>query len=430
MTATLIAFAVLFALMFWGVPIGFAMGLVGAVGFATFVGWQPTGAMVGQIVTDNVFNYGFSLLPLFVLMGNLITNAKMSDELYAASYAVLGHLRGGLAMSTIVACGGFSAVCGSSMATAATMARVAYPQMRRYGYSDGLASASIAAGGTLGILIPPSVIMVIYGFMTDTDIGKLFVAGIIPGAVGILFYLAAVWASVTLRPGSAPPGEAMSWREKLRAVRGVAGVASLFAVVMIGIYGGIFTPSEAAGIGATGAFLIALARRTLTWKTLATTLVETARTSSMMFIVLFGALIFSNFVNIAGTPASLAASMTQLSVSPIVIVLIICAIYLVLGCMLESLSMMLLTIPIFYPIVRALGFDMVWFGIIVVVVIEISLITPPVGMNVFVLKAILPDVPVAAMFRGLVPFIVADIVRLALLIFVPAISLVLPSLMR
>jgi len=213
MTETVLAFIALFALIFWGVPIGFAMGGVGAVGFAAFVGWQPTGAMVGQIITDNVFNYGFSLLPLFVLMGNLITNAKLSDELYAASNAVLGHLRGGLAMSTILACGGFSAVCGSSMATAATMAKVAMPQMRHYGYDSGLAAASIAAGGTLGILIPPSAIMVIYGFMTDTDIGKLFIAGLIPGALGIVFYLIAVWVSVLVNPGAAGRGSRSASRE-------------------------------------------------------------------------------------------------------------------------------------------------------------------------------------------------------------------------
>jgi len=430
MIATLIAFGVLFALLFWGVPIGFAMGIVGAVGFGIFVGWEPTLAMVGQTIVDNVFNYGFSLLPLFVLMGNLVTNAKLSEELYAAAYAVFGHRRGGLALSTILACGGFSAVCGSSMATAATMAKVAMPSMRRYGYGDGLATASIAAGGTLGILIPPSIILVIYGFMTDTDIGKLFVAGILPGAIGLAFYLAAVVFTVRLSPGSAPPGARLSAREKFAALRGVSGVLFLFALIMIGIYGGIFTPAEAAGIGATGAFVIALARGTLTPRRLAQSFVETARISSMMFVVLFGALIFSNFVNIAGVPAALAEAMSDMRVAPIAVILVICAIYLLLGCLLESLSMILLTIPIFYPIVKSLGFDLIWFGIVVVVVVEISLITPPIGMNVFVLKAIVPDVSASVIFRGLTPFIVADVLRLALFIFVPSIVLFLPSFMR
>ncbi|MGE0736413.1 MAG: TRAP transporter large permease, partial [Alphaproteobacteria bacterium] len=338
MIATLIGFVILFALLFWGVPIGFAMGAVGTVGFALFTGWAPTTAMVGQIVVDNVFNYGFSLLPLFVLMGNLVTNAKLSEELYAASYAILGRWRGGLAMSTIFACGGFGAVCGSSMATAATMVKVALPSMRRYGYSDGLATASVAAGGTLGILIPPSIIMVIYGFMTDTDIGKLFVAGVLPGMIGIVFYLIAIMVTVWRNPSSAPAGDRMPLGEKWLAIRGVSGVVLLFTVVMVGIYGGIFTPSEAAGIGAMGAFFIAIFRRTLTWAKLADTFVETARVSSMMFIVLFGALIFSNFVNIAGFPALLASSMKELSVPPIVVILVICGIYLVLGCLLESLS--------------------------------------------------------------------------------------------
>jgi len=430
MTAAAIAFVALFALMFCGMPIGFAMGSVGAIGFALFVGWQPTTAMVGQIVTDNVFNYSFSLLPLFVLMGNLITNARLSDDLYAAATAVLGRLRGGLAMSTILACGGFGAVCGSSMATAATMARVAMPQMRRYGYSDGLAAASIAAGGSLGILVPPSIILVIYGFMTDTDIGQLFIAGVLPSLVAIALYMAAVWVSAAIDPKGAPPGDRLTLREKLIALRGVAGVCGLFTVIMVGIYGGIFTPSEAAGIGATGALFIAMVRRTLTWRDLTTTLVETARTSSMMFIVLFGALIFSNFITITGAPGVLADAMQRVELSPIVVILLMCAVYIVLGCMLESLSMMLLTIPIFYPIVQALGFDMVWFGILIVVVIELSLITPPIGMNVFVLKAVVPDIPIAKVFRALVPFLAADVIRLLLFIFVPSIVLFLPSLMR
>ncbi|MCW5750000.1 MAG: TRAP transporter large permease [Alphaproteobacteria bacterium] len=430
MIATAIAFAVLFALLFLGVPIGFGMGIVGAVGFAAFVGWQPTIAMIGQIITDNVFNYGFSILPLFILMGNLVTSSRLSEELYSASHAFLGHRRGGLAMATIVACGGFSAVCGSSMATAATMAKVAMPSMRRYGYGDGLATASIAAGGTLGILIPPSVILVIYGFMTDTDIGKLFIAGIIPGAIGVLFYLVAVSIAAWMNPKGAPRAERTPWPQRFLALRSVGGILGLFALVMGGIYGGIFTPSEAAGIGATGAFLLALVRRTLSWSGLLDVLLETARTSSMMFIVLFGALIFSNFINIAGLPSSLSQAMRDLDVSPITVIFLICLLYLVLGCLLESLSMILLTIPLFYPLVQSLGFDMVWFGIVVVVVVEVSLITPPIGMNVFMLKAVIPDVPLGRMFGGLLPFILMDLARLALFILVPGIVLFLPSFMR
>jgi C4-dicarboxylate transporter DctM subunit len=427
---TLIAFIVLFALLFWGVPIGLGMGAIGVVGFAFKIGWQPALATVGQIVVDNVMNYNFSLLPLFLLMSNLIARSRLSEELYTASHAFLGHRRGGLAMATVVACGGFAAVCGSSMATAATMARVAMPSMRRYGYSDGLATASIAAGGTLGILIPPSIIMVIYGFMTDTDVGKLFIAGIIPGLIGIIFYLGAISIATRIDASAGPACEPMPWRQRFGALRGVGGVLALFALIFGGIYGGAFTPSEAAGVGAAGAFAFALFRRALTFEEYVEVFVDTAMTTSMMFIVLFGALLFSNFITVGGLPGLLNEAINALSVDPILVILFICAAYLVLGCLLESLSMVLLTIPIFFPIVHALGFDPIWFGILVVVVVEISMITPPVGMNVFVLKALLPEVSITTIFRGLVPFIMVDIVRLALFIAVPSIILFLPSHMK
>jgi C4-dicarboxylate transporter DctM subunit len=427
---TIIAFIVLFALLFWGVPIGLGMGAVGVVGFALKIGWQPALATVGQIVVDNVMNYNFSLLPLFLLMSNLIARSRLSEELYTASHAFLGHRRGGLAMATVVACGGFAAVCGSSMATAATMARVAMPSMRRYGYSDGLATASIAAGGTLGILIPPSIIMVIYGFMTDTDVGKLFIAGIIPGAIGIIFYLGAIAIVTRIDATAGPACDPMPWPRRFGALRGVGGVLALFALIFGGIYGGVFTPSEAAGVGAAGAFLFALFRRSMTFNEYIEVFVDTAMTTSMMFIVLFGALLFSNFITVGGLPALLNDAISALSVDPILVILFICATYLVLGCLLESLSMVLLTIPIFFPIVHALGFDPIWFGVLVVVVVEISMITPPVGMNVFVLKALLPDVSITTIFRGLVPFIMVDVMRLALFIAVPSIILFLPSHMK
>jgi tripartite ATP-independent transporter DctM subunit len=430
MTTTVIAFLVLFALLFWGVPIGLGMGVVGVVGFALKIGWQPAFATIGQIVVDNVMNYNFSLLPLFLLMSNLIARSRLSEELYTASHAFLGHRRGGLAMATVVACGGFAAVCGSSMATAATMARVAMPSMRRYGYSDGLATASIAAGGTLGILIPPSIIMVIYGFMTDTDVGKLFIAGIIPGIIGILFYLGAISIVTHIDAKAGPACDPLPWARRLGALRGVSGVLALFALIFGGIYGGVFTPSEAAGVGAGGALLFALVRRSMSFAEYVEVFVDTAMTTSMMFIVLFGALLFSNFITVGGLPGLLNEAIGALSVDPILVILFICATYLVLGCLLESLSMVLLTIPIFFPIVHALGFDPIWFGVLVVVVVEISMITPPVGMNVFVLKALLPEIPITTIFRGLVPFIMVDVLRLALFITVPSIILFLPSHMK
>ena len=429
MLPTIIGFSVVFALLFLGAPIAFGMALVGFTGFAWFTNWHAALAMLGQISYQTTISDELSVLPLFILMGSFINHAGLGQELYDCANAFLGHRRGGLAMATIAACGGFAAVSGSSMATAATMSKVAMPAMRRYGYADSLAAGSIAAGGTLGILIPPSVIMVLYGIMTSTDIGKLFIAGIVPGIIGAALYILAISTVTWLNPKLGPPGERSTWRQRLHALSKIWGVLMLFLIVMGGIYLGLFTPTEAAGIGSGGAFLFALARHKLTWRILFNVLVETARTSAMMFVLLIGAIIFSNFINIAGLPSQLSAWLDSFGAAPITVILCILAIYVVLGCLLESLSMILLTIPIFFPIVKALGFDPVWFGVIIVVVVEIGMITPPIGLNVFVLKATLKDVPVTQIFRGVSYFIVADIVRLALFVFVPQVALFLPALM-
>ncbi|WP_432473380.1 TRAP transporter large permease [Amphritea sp. HPY] len=440
MITALIGFAILLLIIVVvRVPIAFAMGLVGFFGFAymqgltfdNFMDFRWTGAlsMASKRVVDTAQEYSLSVIPLFILMGNLVTKSGLSHELYRASYAFLGHKKGGLSMATVVACGGFSAICGSSLATSATMAKVAMPPMRKYGYADSLATASIAAGGTLGILIPPSVILVIYGLLTETSIRELFAAGFIPGFMGILLYLMAVRYVVWRDPAAGPCGEKMGWAERFQALNGVWGVLILFTVVMGGIYGGIFTPTEAAGIGAGGAFMIALFRRSLNWGSLFDILTDTARTSAMLFAVLIGALIFSNFINRAGLPADLLALVNGLDVPPMVVILVILAIYIVLGMVFESLSMLLLTVPIFFPLVQSLGFDLVWFGIVVVVVTEISLITPPVGMNVFVLAAVLRDVKASTIFKGVTPFWCADIVRLALVTLFSSIALFLPELL-
>ncbi|MEY8839902.1 TRAP transporter large permease, partial [Cribrihabitans sp. XS_ASV171] len=324
--------------------------------------------------------------PLFILMGLFVNKGGMARELYAVSNAFLGHMRGGIAMATVAACGGFSAICGSSLATAATMSQVAMPQMRRYGYSDELSTASIAAGGTLGILIPPSVILVIYGLLTETSIGKLFMAGIVPGALGILFYLFAVRWTVWRNPEAGPAGERATWAERVGALGSVWAVLLLFILVIGGLYGAFdfepinltFSPTEAAGMGAAGAFLIALFRGGLTFGSTFEVLKETTFTASSLFAVLIGAQIFSNFVNIAGLPEALIAMVTAYDVEPFIVILMILGIYIILGCVFESLSMLLLTVPIFFPLVTSLGYDPIWFGIVVVVVTEISLITPPV----------------------------------------------------
>jgi C4-dicarboxylate transporter, DctM subunit len=430
MTIALLGFAAVFFLLFLGVPIGFGMAIVGLIGFGYLIGWMATLAMVGQIAYETPISYTLTVIPLFILMGNFISRSQLSTELYRAAFAFLGHLRGGLALATLVACAGFSAVSGSSLATAATMAKVAMPPMRSYGYADSLAAGSVAAGGTLGILIPPSVVLVLYGIMTNNDIGKLFVAGLLPGMLGLGFYMAAAWVMARLMPALAPPGEHTPWRGRLRALGGVWGTVALFAIVMGGIYFGVFTPTEAAGIGAGGALVFAIARRTLGLAELVDALIETARMTAMIFTILIGALIFSNFINVAGLPAAMSTWVTAIGASPFLVILAILCIYVVLGCILESMSMLLLTIPIFYPIVIAQGFDPIWFGIIVVVVIEISLITPPIGLNVFVLKATLPDVKSGDIFRGVIPFIAADVLRLAALVLVPGTALLLPSFMK
>jgi C4-dicarboxylate transporter DctM subunit len=420
-------------LVFLRMPIAIAMGLVGFIGYAEMRGTRASISMVGRLVIDTAQDYGLSVVPLFILMGLFVNKGGLSRELYQVSFSFLGHMRGGLAMATIVACAGFSAICGSSLATAATMAKVAMPQMRKYNYQDSLSTASIAAGGTLGILIPPSVILVIYGLLTETSIGKLFIAGILPGFIGILFYLVAVRYTVAKNPEAGPAGPRTAWPGRLSALRGVWAVLLLFFVVIGGLYGLLdfaplnltFSPTEAAGMGAAGAFLIALSRRTLSFSGTVEVLVETVKTTASLFAVLIGAWVFSNFVNLAGLPESLRELVSTAGLQPMAVMLLIVLVYIVLGCVFESLSMLLLTVPIFFPLITSLGFDPVWFGIIVVVVTEISLITPPVGLNVFVLKGVVGDVSTATIFRGVTPFWIMDILRLALLLFVPGIVLFL-----
>ena len=429
MEISLIGFLALFAICFLGVPLGFSLILVGIAGFAVIRDWMPAVSMAGQQILDLSTNYGLTVLPLFVLMGTFIHRAQLSEELYDATNAWLGHRRGGLAMATIAACGGFAAVSGSSLATAATMAKVAMPSMRRFGYADSLAAGSVAAGGTLGILIPPSVPMVIYGILTETDIGKLFIAGIIPGILLVIIYLGSISVVTRIDPAIGPPGIRSSWAERWRAMSRVWAVVALFILVLGGIYLGVFTPTEAAGIGATGAFLFALARRRLGWREFVDSLIDAGLTTGMIFVVAFGALTFSNFINLAGLPDLMVEWISSLNVSPVGVVLAMCVIYVLFGCVFDSLAMLLLTVPIFAAIVEPLGVDLIWFGIVVIIVVEIGLITPPIGMNVFVVKTVLEDVSLWTIFRGVWPFVVASLVGLGLIIAVPEIALLLPSLM-
>jgi TRAP-type C4-dicarboxylate transport system permease large subunit len=461
-------------LAFLRIPIALSMGIVGIVGYAYMRDWSWHAALATAQtkIYETGRNYTLSVVPLFILMGNFVTRAGMSQELYRAAYAFIGHLRGGLAMATIVACGGFGAICGSSIATAATFAKVAYPSMKKYGYADHLSTGAIAAGGTLGILIPPSTIMVIYGIMTGTNIGKLFAAGILPGILAIGLLCLAVQYVTWRDPKAGPPGERLNWRERFATLdgvgwfaavgiavlacanfgwleaddatvlgaiavfalslvyKGVTSVIALFTLVMGGIYGGIFTATEGAGVGATGALVFALARRSLSWRSLYAALLESARTTSMLFLILIGALMFAEFVNITSMPTDLIGFVTRFQLSPVLVVAVIMAIYVVLGTAMEELSMILLTVPVFFPLIVHLGLDPVWFGILIVVVVEIGLISPPVGMNLFVLSTLLPQVPTRVVFRGVLPFMMVDCVRLAILTAFPIISLWLPSFMR
>jgi tripartite ATP-independent transporter DctM subunit len=432
MIEALVGLGVMMLLAFVRIPIALAMGIVGIVGYAYMRDWNwaVAFATAQTKIYETGRNYTLSVVPLFILMGSFVTRAGMSQELFRAAYAFIGHLRGGLAMATIMACAGFGAICGSSIATAATMAKVAYPSMKKLGYADYLSTGSIAAGGTLGILIPPSTIMVIYGIITETNIGKLFAAGILPGILAtVLLCMAVGW--VTWRdPEAGPRGERASWNERWQAFKGVWAVVALFAIVMGGIYFGVFTATEGAAIGAVGAMIFALARRVLTWKSLYASLVESARTTSMLFMILIGALMFAEFVNITTMPADLTAYVSRFQLHPIVVVAAIMVIYVILGTAMEELSMILLTLPVFFPIIVHLGFDPVWFGILIVVVVEIGLISPPVGMNLFVLSTLIPEVPTRTVFRGVIPFVIVDCIRLAILVAFPAISLYLPSLMK
>ncbi|MCR9499302.1 TRAP transporter large permease [Vibrio vulnificus] len=431
MIESIVGFSVLIALILLRLPLAFAMGVIGFIGFwyINDYNWTAAMSMAARRIIDTGQDYGLSVIPLFILMGNFVTKAGISNELYKACNAFVGHRRGGLSMSTILACGGFSAICGSSLATSATMSKVAMPPMRKYGYSDGLASASIAAGGTLGILIPPSVMLVIYGLLTETSIRELFAAGFLPGLLGIVLYLLAVQWVVSRKPESAPPGERVSWKGRLIALKSIFSTLLLFVIVMGGIYIGAFTPTEAAGIGACGAFALAGVRGKLNYTVLREILIDTAKTSASLFAVVISALILSNFVNRAGLPTALVELIQTANVTPMMALGLILVIYIILGCVFESMSMMLLTVPIFYPVIVELGFDPIWFGIIVVVVTEISLITPPVGLNVFVLSGLIKDINTATIFRGVLPFWVADMVRLALIVLVPAIALYLPNML-
>lgn len=430
MTEASIGLLAMLILAFARVPLAIAMGLVGFAGLWWMRGLNPALASVTSTVYEAGFEYTLSVVPLFILMGNFVTRAGMSRELYRAAFTLVGHFRGGLAMATVMACAGFGSVCGSSIATAATMTKVAYPSMKDHGYSGQLAAGAIAAGGTLGILIPPSTILVIYGLVTETSIGKLFAAGMVPGLLAVVMMCLTISFLTWRDPSSGPAAERSSWAERMDAMKDVWAVAVLFVIVMGGIYGGVFTTTEGAGIGAFGAFIIALLRKSLNWSVTLDILIESARTTGMLFMILVGALVFANFVNFTTLPTDLKNLVSTHNISPVAVMIAICAIYVVLGAAMEELSMVLLTLPVFFPLVVSLGFDPVWFGIIIVLVVMIGLISPPVGMNMFVVRNMLPELSTATIFKGVMPFVYTLVIVLALLVAFPQIALFLPQMLK
>jgi C4-dicarboxylate transporter, DctM subunit len=425
----LIGFIALFALMLLRVPVGMAMGLVGVAGFGYLSGSGPALKIVGHTSMRTVTDWNFAVVPLFLLMGSFATTSGMSRELFRAANAFLGHLRGGLGIATIAACGGFAAICGSSVATAATFSRVAYPEMRRFGYPQSFATGVIAAGGSLGIMIPPSTVLAVYGLITEQDIGKLFVAGIVPGLIAVLMYMATISIIGYARPGFLPAGKPAAWRERLRAMRDVWATLLLFLFVIGGIYGGLFTATEAAGMGAGGAFLIGIARGRLSRQDILRSLLEATRTTAAVFTVLIGAILFGYFLTITQTPQKVTAFLTGLGLGSYGVLALIMLMYLVLGCLMDALAMIILTVPIIFPVIKELGFDPIWFGVIIVMTVELGLIHPPVGMNIFVIKSVVEDAKIATIFYGVLPFIVTDILRLILLIALPGLALWLPGKM-
>ncbi|NMM43553.1 TRAP transporter large permease [Rhodospirillaceae bacterium KN72] len=411
------------------VPVAIAMGAVGIVGGIVLNGWFSVGFVLGSQPFTTTSSYALSVIPLFVMMGAFASRAGLSSTLYRSLQSLIGHWRGGLASATIGACAIFGSVCGSSLATAATMARVAIPEMTQIGYDRRLTSGALAAGGTLGILIPPSIIMVIYALLTEQSIGRMFLAGLIPGILAAALYIATTSLIVRLRPDSAPSMPKATFRQQIVAVRQMWPVAVLFGMVMGGIYLGFFSPTEAAGVGAFGAIGLAAFKRVLTWTITREALIETASTTGMLFMILVGTSILQFFIETSGLPRVLVDWIGEMGLPPIGVIVMILIAYVILGCFLDSLSMMLITLPIVFPLVTSLGYDPIWFGVLVVSVVEIGLITPPLGMNLFVIAASTPDLKFETVARGVVPFLLADLVRIALLVAIPALSLTLPDLL-
>jgi C4-dicarboxylate transporter DctM subunit len=424
-----ICFFILFALLAIGLPIGIGMALVGFGGLWYLVSQGAAICKMAIVPFETVSSYEMAVLPLFLLMAHIVFASGMVTDLYNLAAKWLGRQRGGLAMATVGACAGFSAVSASSVATAATMGLVAIPQMKRLGYDPALATGSVAAGGTMGILIPPSSLLIIYGILTQTSIGRLFVAGIVPGVLEAIFYMIVIYILCLWKPSLGPPGPSSSFKEKIVAFGSCGEIILLIVLVLTGLIIGWFTPTEAGAVGAFGAILLSLIRRRLNWQKFKEAVFETIKTTGMIYLILIGAFIFNYFLAVTRMPFWLAETVGGLALPSLATMGLVILVYLFLGCFIDAFAMILLTIPIFFPLAMTLGFDPIWFGIIIVRVMEMAMITPPIGMNVYVIAGVAPDVPMQTIFKGIFPFLIADIFHVALLLFVPAVVLFLPSLM-
>ncbi|MBX9702416.1 MAG: TRAP transporter large permease [Acetobacteraceae bacterium] len=427
-------FVAALALIALRMPVGVAMLLVGGLGYAAIAGWAPLLASLKTLTFSRFSSYTLSVIPLFLLMGDFATRGGLNRALFRAARAWMGHWRGGLAVATVGGCAAFGAICGSSLATAATMSQVAGPEMRRHGYSPALATGTLAAGGTLGILIPPSVILVIYAIYTEQSIGILFVAAVIPGLIATAGYMLVVHLHARLRPEAAPPAERLGYAERLRATAEVWPVLLVFVLVVTGIYAGWFSATEGAAVGAMATGLIAVTLGGMRWAGLRDSLLSTAETTGLIFPVLLGAELFSAALALSRVPAELSATVAAMGLAPLVVLAAVLVIYFVLGCFMESMAMVLLTLPVFVPLMLSLDFGLnpqqvlVWFGILVLVSVEVGMISPPFGLNLFVINAMAKDVPMAETYRGVLGFVVSDALRIALLVALPVLSLWLPGL--
>ncbi len=435
MSLGIIAFPILLVLLSFRVPIGLSMLLVGSCGTALIAGWLPILSQVKTSAWHLFSNYSLSVIPLFLLMGNFAAKAGMSTSLFRFTGACLGHRKGGVAMAAVGACAGFGAICGSSLATAATMGKVALPELRKMGYSGALSTGSLAAGGTLGILIPPSVILIIYSILTEQNIAKMFLAAFIPGLLAAIGYILAIAIFVRIFPDSGPQKALVDWKTRFILFKDIWQVVLIFLLVIGGIYLGWFTPTEGAAVGAAGTGLMAILSKNFSYTDLVDVIQDTAVTAGMIFVVLLGAEFFNSFIALTRITNFLAETVIAYKFSPFIIVAMILLIYLLLGCLMDSLAMILLTIPVFFPIIVQLDFGMsveetaIWFGILTLIVVEVGLITPPVGLNVFIINKLAKDVPIGDTFKGILPFLLSDFLRVGLLFFFPGITLLLVRLL-